>query len=334
MNKNKISFLIPVYGVESYIERCARSLFDQTYDNLEFIFVDDCTPDNSISVLKKVMECYPHRKGTIQIVRHTRNRGLAAARNTALECASGDYVIHVDSDDWVEPNFAEKCICIVQKFNVDIVLCGVVHEYKNSRIVDTYSARIASSLNKNDYLKKVITQRINGTIWGKMIKRELYQKNGIKALEGVNYAEDYAVLPLLIYHAQSIAGIPEVLCHYDRTNESSFTHRFSIRDLKSQMAAYINIKKHLVDKRIFEKELGVELLQIYASARRKSILAGISLVDVQAIVGPLNYNHNYWSELSINHKLIILFDFLKLYVFTKMFVLLSERFGNRYRNLK
>ena len=99
---SKISILVPIYGVEHYIERCARSLFEQTYPDIEYVFVDDCSSDQSIAVLEKVMEDYPLRKPHVKIIHHERNKGLSAARNTALEASAGDYVMHVDSDDYIE----------------------------------------------------------------------------------------------------------------------------------------------------------------------------------------------------------------------------------------
>ena len=98
----QVSVLVPVYRVDRFIERCARSLFEQTYDNLEYIFVDDCSTDNSIAILRRVMEDYPERKGQVRIIRPERNRGLAAARNTALDAANGLFVTHVDSDDYLD----------------------------------------------------------------------------------------------------------------------------------------------------------------------------------------------------------------------------------------
>ena len=98
--QNKVSICVPVYGVEKYIERCAISIFEQTYTNLECIFVNDCTKDNSIKILYNVIERYPQRREKIRIIQHDCNRGLAAARNTALEAASGDYILHVDSDNY------------------------------------------------------------------------------------------------------------------------------------------------------------------------------------------------------------------------------------------
>lgn len=107
-----VSILIPVYNVEAYIERCARSAFEQSYQNLEFIFVDDATPDASIQVLQRVIADYPDRCDSIKILHHERNRGLAAARNTAIAACHGDFVMHVDSDDWLEPEAAELLICL------------------------------------------------------------------------------------------------------------------------------------------------------------------------------------------------------------------------------
>lgn len=75
----QVSVLVPVYGVEKYIERCARSIFEQTYHNLDIIFVDDCTPDHSIDVLKRVLKDYPERKEQTRIIKHDHNRGLAGA---------------------------------------------------------------------------------------------------------------------------------------------------------------------------------------------------------------------------------------------------------------
>ena len=103
----KVSVIIPIYGVEQYIERCATSLFEQTLDNVEFIFVNDCTKDKSIENLKKVIEKYPKRKNYIQIINHNENFGLPTARRTGLGYVHGEYVAHCDSDDWLEPNAYE-----------------------------------------------------------------------------------------------------------------------------------------------------------------------------------------------------------------------------------
>ena len=103
----KISICVPIYGVEKYIRRCAISLFEQTYDNIEYVFVNDCSPDNSIYVLTETLKNYPYRQEQVKIVEQQKNRGLACARNKALESSTGDFVLHVDSDDYLEKNTVE-----------------------------------------------------------------------------------------------------------------------------------------------------------------------------------------------------------------------------------
>ena len=92
----KISILTPIYGVEKYIEQCARSLFEQSYASIEYIFVDDCTHDKSIGILQSLLKEYPERAQQVRIIHHDRNRGVGAARQTALMAATGDYLLFAD----------------------------------------------------------------------------------------------------------------------------------------------------------------------------------------------------------------------------------------------
>ena len=91
MESPLVSILVPIYNVEPYIERCARSLFEQTYDNLEFVFVDDCTPDKSIQILETVITDYPNRAKQTRIIQHDHNRGLSATRNTLIYNSTGEF---------------------------------------------------------------------------------------------------------------------------------------------------------------------------------------------------------------------------------------------------
>ena len=107
-NHPLISICVPVYGVEKYIERCAVSLFEQTYENIEYIFVNDQTKDKSWEILLGVIERYPMRKSQVKLSTHDKNRGLAAVRNTAANLASGRFIIWVDAEDYVETNIVQR----------------------------------------------------------------------------------------------------------------------------------------------------------------------------------------------------------------------------------
>ena len=109
----KLSVIVPVYGVEKYIARCAKSVLEQTYADTELIFVDDASPDSSIPVLREELRRYPHQQAVI--LRHATNRGLAAARKTGMEAATGEYIVSLDGDDYLEPGALDLLAAEVQK---------------------------------------------------------------------------------------------------------------------------------------------------------------------------------------------------------------------------
>ena len=115
----KVSILVPIYNVETYIHQCAVSLFEQTYNNIEYIFVDDASPDNSITILKDLIKRYPKREKDVRIITHEKNRGLAVARNTAISNATGDYIFIVDSDDYMEKQTIEWMVEYDEKKHVN-----------------------------------------------------------------------------------------------------------------------------------------------------------------------------------------------------------------------
>ena len=155
MNKNPlVSVIVPIYGVEPYIEKCARSLFEQSLENMEFIFVNDCTPDKSVEILRQVIEDYPRRYLQIQIIEHEENRGLAMARNSGLLIAKGEYIIHCDSDDWVELDMYEEMYEKALEKNADIVICDYYAEYSNKRIYHIQR----EPREKEEYFDKNITR--------------------------------------------------------------------------------------------------------------------------------------------------------------------------------
>lgn len=102
---------------------CARSLFESTLEDVEYIFVDDCSPDNSVSLLKQVLSDYPDRKPHVRIISHECNKGVSGARNTGLDCAAGEYIAYCDGDDFVSPQMYERLYAEAKETNADICYC-------------------------------------------------------------------------------------------------------------------------------------------------------------------------------------------------------------------
>ena len=195
----KVSILVPVYGVEKYIEKCAVSLFEQSYEDIEYIFVNDCTPDRSIEVLRGTIARYPQRQKQVVIIDHDVNRGLGAARHTATEAATGELVMHVDSDDYLMPHAVEHLCAKMEETGADIVDGGyvTVTADRESALIPPFHGT------KEKYLKLMLCQNIVfNRIWGRIYRRALFTEGGINSVEGINYGEDYVVVPRLILGAK------------------------------------------------------------------------------------------------------------------------------------
>lgn len=239
----KVSICVPVYGVENYIERCAVSLFEQTYSNIEYVFVNDQSPDNSWNILHKVIARYPKLISRVKLLEHDKNRGSAAVRNTALVNASGDYIMWVDSDDYIETDAVERCISVVAEKDTDVVLFN----YQEIKIGGNRFVKIPHLAVKERTIA-LLKREIPVCLWCGIIRRSLYTDNNIKFKDDVNNGEDFSVMPRLAFWAKKVSYIDEFLYHYDCTRENTYTRRFS-RDKSQQMFGAISVlEKFFSDK--------------------------------------------------------------------------------------
>ena len=213
----KVSILVPIYKVERFIDRCVKSLFGQTYPELEFIFVNDCTPDNSVGILMEALKNYPQRSEQFRLIEHDHNRGLAASRNTALDNATGEFVCVVDSDDWLEINAIELLVNRQIETGADIVT-GNMMMHKNEGDIPFFE-KVYSS--KEDFVLQQLEKTWDHTIYRKLIRRSLFELNNIRCIEGYNMTEDRYQMAQLAYFADSYSQINDIIYHYERRNENS-----------------------------------------------------------------------------------------------------------------
>jgi len=216
----KVSILVPVYNASKYIERCAHSLFQQTFEDIEYVFVNDCTPDDSIEKLQKVIEQYPNRKDKIKIIDNKFNRGTAASRQTGIDNSTGKYVLFVDNDDWVNPDMIETMYKKAETEQADIVVCDYVVEKKNSQ---EYSTDYVPD-NKDDYFRCMLENKMcDGYLWNKLIRRFFFELQDCRFVEGLNYIDDRFALTRIYFYANKIVKIDKVFYHYNRTNVNAQT---------------------------------------------------------------------------------------------------------------
>lgn len=218
----KISVIVPIYNVAKHIEKCARSLFAQTLDNIEYIFVNDCTPDNSIELLSKIIDEYPSRKANIKIVHHEVNRGLTVARNTGVEYATGDFIAHCDSDDWVECTMYEDLLNAIIEDNADIAICDINMVFpSHSFVYHSVDGGVAKEV-LNQYITLEWTCAVN-----MIVKKEIYDKHNIKSPNDIIYCEDFHLTTRLLYYAKKVAKTNKALYNYNRFNANSITHNLT-----------------------------------------------------------------------------------------------------------
>lgn len=229
--KTKVSVCVPIYNVEKYIGRCAESLINQTFRNIEIIFVNDCSQDNSITILRKVIDsCKSDLKDNIKIINHDKNRGLAAARNTAIEHAQGEFIMHVDSDDFLPYNSIELLVSKVNATEADIIDGAFENIIGDGDVISTI---LPFKGYQKDYIKLILSNQglAYHNVWGKLIRRSLYTNNQISAYEGINFAEDFSVMPRLLLYGKR-ETIDEIVYCYRNDNANSYMNSPSDNSLK------------------------------------------------------------------------------------------------------
>lgn len=208
-----------MYNVGRYIEQCAVSLFEQDYDNIEFIFVDDCSVDNSVELLKDVIKRYETVANKVKLILHNQNRGISAVRNTALSAASGDYIYFVDGDDWIEKDTVNHLYQATERGNNEIVSCNWYLSYNiNER---TMTEPVADDM--EDILHLLFSGKKHWYLWLYMVKRSLFQNNGFHFIDGSDSGEDMMMVIKLFASAKSYKHISKPLYHYRKTNTDSLT---------------------------------------------------------------------------------------------------------------
>lgn len=224
--KYKVSVIIPIYGVEKFISRCATSLMKQTLQEVEYIFVNDATPDHSMEVLREILSHYPDRNQLVTIVEHEVNKGLPAARNTGLQYAQGEYIFHCDSDDFVEENMLKALYTTAIAQEADIVWSDWFLSFEqNERYMKQPSCASAQ-----DALKAILAGTMKYNVWNKLVKHSLYTENNIVFPSGHGMGEDMTMIRLFVC-AKRVAYCPQAFYHYVKMNTGAMTMAYSERHL-------------------------------------------------------------------------------------------------------
>lgn len=290
MKKPLVSIVIPVYNVEKYLKECLDSVIAQTYNNLEIICVNDGSPDQSI----KILRAYANQDKRIKVV-EIENQGLSGARNVGTSICTGEYLMYLDSDDWVDKTTIESSVRIMLETKVDLVLWNYVKEYTNaSKAVDVFTK---SRVFKGDAFVQLHQQLIGlvgkqlrnpahcdsiSTAWGKLYKTNIIKDNNISFVDTkIIGTEDLLFNAEYFNFCQSAAALSARFNHYRKQNSDSLARQY---------------KPHLYEQ---WKELHRRLGSVCAdrdylakSVSNRSALSIIGL-GINLILAPISFNQKY-----------------------------------------
>ncbi|PLR87261.1 MULTISPECIES: glycosyltransferase [Bacillus] len=207
----KISIIVPVYNVESYLHKCVDSILAQTHTDFELILVDDGSPDNC----GKICDEYANKDSKVKVI-HKKNGGLSDARNAGLDIATGDYIGFVDSDDWIEPDMYELLYNMCIKNNCEIASCTSTIYYKNKTV--TNGTHPLTIHNRNEAMRAMLQGELyDEVVWTKLIKRSLLKE--IRFTVGIIY-EDTAFTYKVIHESQQVCCIGAPKYNYLKREDS------------------------------------------------------------------------------------------------------------------
>ena len=213
----KVSIIVPVYKAEAYLHRCVDSILAQTFTDFELLLIDDGSPDRS----GEICDEYAQKDSRIRVI-HKENGGVSSARQRGLDEAVGEYTIHADPDDWVEPNMLEELYKKAKQDDADIVICDY---FNNIGTKQTICRQCPSSLEPKQVIIELF-QQLHGSCWNKLARRVCYKQYGIEFPRGINYCEDLFTWVQFLSHKEvKVAYLNKAFYHYF-DNPESITRRY------------------------------------------------------------------------------------------------------------
>lgn len=261
----KISIIVPVYKVEQYLGRCIHSIFAQTFTDYEVILVDDGSPDKC----PEMCDQYVGIDNRVRVI-HKQNEGLGMARNSGLDIADGEYVVFIDSDDWMDPEQCELLYSRIVSSNCDFALCG----YKS--VSDTEVLQTVKISDKvcviggEALLPLYLTDRINMSVWHGIYRRSFIEANGLRFLsEREVVSEDITFSIRAALCASSVLLMPEPLQNYFK-NPCSITSSFQSDRFRKLLVLYQELRTYFS---IYSNTISAHYLSAFFILRSFDILA-------------------------------------------------------------
>ena len=238
-----ISIIIPIFNTARYIKRLCDSLKVQNLRDVELIFIDDCSIDNSVEQLEACLSDLHHTD--VKVIKNESNIGIGNTRNKGIQIAQGDYVIFIDSDDFVSDNYIFELKRVANNAIYDIIVFDYIELYKTKQVYK----KCTLPNERKKIIANLLIGKLHNSFWNKLIKRSLYLDNNILIPKDMNYLEDKAVCFQLFEKANEIFYINCSLYYYDRTRNTSLTTTNNRRYIFDALRLLTVINNHFKEKK-------------------------------------------------------------------------------------
>ena len=298
--KAKVSVLVPFYNVEKYVGRCVESLFSQTYSNIEYVFVNDCTPDNSMDIINEYIDKFNVRNKCV-IINHEVNKGISASRNDCLDNATGDYILFIDSDDYIDKDMVELLVKAAIENNADISGCGYIEEYKDRRV--QMPQRYTN--NHVEMMRAITLLTIKGVMWKLLIRRSIVEENQVRFIPDNTMVDDYLFCCQVFFYAKRFASVDKCMYHYIQYNPNNYskTREFNIT---SQAKAIIKTEEFYKENGVYELVKDELLQRKFIS--KLPLLLNKNCYNVKLWRELFPESNNIWKKMNFSFKQKALFQ--------------------------
>lgn len=243
MPKTTFSLIVPIYGVEKYIERFAHSVLNQKYEYIQYIFINDGTKDASIEILQNLINSeYSNKKDQITII-NQENKGLPKTREVGLKYATGDFILHVDSDDWLEEDAFEKLAKHIEENPESEIVFFSFKPEGDPKFKIKQKYHFEDIKDRDEFIKGLFIGKSYAYVWHKCVKRSIYQNHEI-IFPKYNMHEDVHLMSQVIHYAKHFSFLPEELYHYNRANPGSITRESEKRQRQERVLNMLDLYEH------------------------------------------------------------------------------------------
>ena len=253
-----VSIIVPVYNIERYIQKCVDSILAQSYQSFELILVNDGSTDYS----GKICDAYEAIDSRIKVV-HKPNGGLTSARNAGLSVARGEWIMHVDGDDWINHDMLKEMLYVAEKTSADVIIGNLRFVYEENNYWD-YKMNDWSE-DKKDSLNKYISGGWT-CVCGSMAKKYLYDKYNLRSPEGISYCEDFHLAVRLCYYSDKVVHINKSYYNY-RQQPLSIVHNLNRKTEADEQWVYQDTIRFFKEQGVYEDYRMVMSWRVLKSAQ-------------------------------------------------------------------